>query len=92
MRHGNFLGSILAAGAACAAISIGGAGIVSSPVTIGNDPASKPKSPKKRGETRVDHRPSWQRGKVYPHCSTRQRARYARQIAAGQLSMKGIDR
>lgn len=26
---------------------------------------------------------------TYPHSSTRQQARYARQIAAGQLSMKG---
>jgi hypothetical protein len=28
-------------------------------------------------------------GKVYPHSSTRQRAHYARQIAAGQLKMAG---
>lgn len=28
----------------------------------------------------------------YHHSSTRQRARYARQIAAGQLSMEGVDR
>lgn len=29
-------------------------------------------------------------GATYPHSSKRQRARYARQIAAGQLSMAGI--
>jgi hypothetical protein len=28
---------------------------------------------------------SWATGKTYPHSSTRQRARYARQIAAGQI-------
>ncbi|MDK4730523.1 hypothetical protein [Rhizobium phaseoli] len=28
-------------------------------------------------------------GRLYPHSSTRQRARYARQIAAGQLNMEG---
>lgn len=28
----------------------------------------------------------------YPHSSTRQRARYARQIAAGQLVMEGVGR
>lgn len=28
-------------------------------------------------------------GAAYPHSSTRQRARYARQIAAGQLRMAG---
>jgi hypothetical protein len=28
-------------------------------------------------------------GRTYPHSSTRQRARYARQIAAGQLRMEG---
>jgi len=27
----------------------------------------------------------------YPHSSTRQQARYARQIAAGQLRMDGVD-
>ena len=31
-------------------------------------------------------------GCSYPHSSTRQRARYARQIAAGRLVMEGIDR
>jgi hypothetical protein len=30
------------------------------------------------------------RGFIYPHSSTRQRARYARQIAAGQLNMAGV--
>lgn len=30
-------------------------------------------------------------GKAYPHSSTRQRARYARQIAAGQLQMEGVN-
>jgi hypothetical protein len=29
-------------------------------------------------------------GKRYPHSSARQQARYARQIAAGQLKMDGI--
>jgi hypothetical protein len=29
-------------------------------------------------------------GKTYPHSSKRQRARYARQIAAGQLHMDGV--
>jgi len=29
-------------------------------------------------------------GRTYPHSSDRQRARYARQIAAGQLSMDGL--
>lgn len=29
-------------------------------------------------------------GRSYPHSSTRQRARYARQIAAGQLRMEGV--
>lgn len=29
-------------------------------------------------------------GWYYPHSSTRQRARYARQIAAGQLRMEGV--
>lgn len=29
-------------------------------------------------------------GKRHPHSSTRQRARYARQIAAGQLCMEGV--
>jgi hypothetical protein len=28
--------------------------------------------------------------KPYPHSSTRQKARYARQIAAGQLAMEGV--
>lgn len=28
-------------------------------------------------------------GKRYPHSSDRQRARYARQVAAGQLNMEG---
>lgn len=28
--------------------------------------------------------------KCFPHSSTRQRARYARQIAAGQLKMDGV--
>lgn len=31
-------------------------------------------------------------GETYPHSSARQRARYARQIAAGQLSMAGVER
>ncbi len=31
-------------------------------------------------------------GWFYPHSSARQQARYARQIAAGQLSMDGIER
>lgn len=31
-------------------------------------------------------------GYRYPHSSTRQQARYARQIAAGQLSMAGVGR
>lgn len=31
-------------------------------------------------------------GRRYPHSSARQQARYARQIAAGQLSMKGVAR
>lgn len=31
-------------------------------------------------------------GRAYPHSSTRQQARYARQIAAGQLIMEGIAR
>lgn len=30
------------------------------------------------------------RGKTYPHSSTRQRARYARQIAAGQLNIPSL--
>jgi hypothetical protein len=30
-------------------------------------------------------------GEKYPHSSTRQRARYARQLAAGQLSMAGVE-
>lgn len=29
-------------------------------------------------------------GKTYPHSSTRQRARYARQIAAGQLRIETV--
>lgn len=35
-----------------------------------------------------NYRPTWSRrstGRRYPHSSTRQRARYARQIAAGQI-------
>jgi|GEM_PF-6228783 len=31
-------------------------------------------------------------GYRYPHSSTRQQARYARQIAAGRLSMAGVGR
>lgn len=30
-------------------------------------------------------------GYVYPHSSDRQRARYARQIAAGQLRLDGVE-
>jgi len=37
--------------------------------------------------TRIGH-PT---GKTYPHSSTRQRARYARQIAAGQLRIATVE-
>lgn len=48
--------------------------------------------------TRKFYRKAWD-GKIvadhdqkpYPHSSTRQQARYARQIAAGQLSMDGVE-
>lgn len=46
--------------------------------------SSKSKAPKRRRRRR--------QGKDYPFSSTRQNARYARQIAAGQLSMAGIER
>lgn len=34
---------------------------------------------------------SFYKGKHYPHSSTRQRARYARQIAAGQLNIGRVE-
>ena len=69
MRHSALLGLILAMGA-----SLGIGSLATDHVMVRSVKELDTARPKRR-----------KTGKTYPHSSTRQRARYARQIAAGQI-------
>ena len=59
--------------------------VSSAAIAPGQEPAPRPR-PKGRRRRPPAPRPHL----LHPHSSTRQRARYARQIAAGQLSFRSI--
>lgn len=55
-------------------------------VTLAPEMEFRPKRKKAKAKTRKMRRVQlWPRSMTYPHSSTRQQARYARQMAAGQL-------
>ncbi len=82
MRYSAFLGS------AIAALSIGSFASMGSAAAMPEMPliAIKPTRKRRGGKPPFSYRT----GKTYPHSSERQRARYARQIAAGQLNIERL--